>query len=132
MASRGRGARAKGFQFERDVAKAFEESTGLDFQRGLGQTRGGGGEVPDVMPSANQALADALHIECKRQAVCSIKAAMDQAKTDIAKRKASSEINPMPIVVTKDDRRDTLVTMQIDDFLQLFKVWYAQFSTQPQ
>lgn len=127
MASRGRGARAKGFQFERDIAKAFQEAIGEEFQRGLGQTRGGGAEVPDVIPSSNQALADALHIECKRQKVCSIKGAMKQAKTDIEKRQAKNpSITPIPIVVTKDDRQDTLVTLQLKDFLNMFNAYYFQ------
>lgn len=48
MASRGRGARIKGANFEREIAKLFTERLGRDFQRGLGQTRGGGSEVADV------------------------------------------------------------------------------------
>ena len=128
MASRGRGARQKGFQFERDIARVFSDATLEEFKRGLGQTRGGGGEVPDVVPS-KKALADKLHIECKRQKVCSIKGAMKQAKEDIEKRKASNpDINPVPIVITKDDRKDTLVTMELDDFIELFSAWYFEYA----
>ena len=125
MASRGRGARVKGFQFERDIAKIFTDTTGVEFKRGLGQTRGGGADVPDVVPEDN-ALADRIHIECKRQKVCSIKGAMKQATDDVAKRiEQTPETNPMPIVITKDDRKDILVTMQLNDFLLLFKEWHA-------
>lgn len=116
MASRGRGARQKGFQFERDMAEAFSKATGLQFKRGLGQTRGGGAEVPDVLPPAGP-LRDTIHIECKRQKRCSIKGAMDQAVTDIG------DDTKMPIAVTKDDRKPVLVTMKLDDWLQLFNVW---------
>ena len=126
MASRGRGARAKGFQFERDIAKELSSATGREFKRGLGQTRGGGGEIPDVLPSDTK-LADELHIECKRQKVCSIKGAMKQASEDIVKRKKSKPgINPIPIAITKDDRKDTLVTMKLEDFLKMFSVWCFQ------
>ena len=116
MASRGRGARAKGFQFERDIAKLFSDATGREFKRGLGQARGGGADVPDVLPS-DSLLAAAIHIECKRQKVCSIKAAMKQADDDIG------DDDKAPIVVTKDDRKDTLVTMKLDDFLPMFSAW---------
>jgi|14BtaG_2_1085337.scaffolds.fasta_scaffold00028_77 Holliday junction resolvase len=123
MASRGRGARQKGFQFERDVAAAFSEATGFEFKRGLGQTRGGGSEVPDVLPPPG-ILRLAFHIECKRQKVCSIKGAMKQAVNDIG------DGSQMPIVVTKDDRKDTLVTMQMSDFLKLFSL-FAQMLQAP-
>lgn len=116
MASRGRGARAKGFQFERDIAKAFSEATDEEFKRGLGQTRGGGADVPDVLPS-NKVIADLIHIECKRQKMCSIKGAMKQAVDDIG------DDPKAPIVVTKDDRKDTLVTVKLQDFLPMFNAW---------
>mgnify|MGYP003135881290 CR=1 FL=1 len=116
MASRGRGARQKGFQFERDVAKAFTNTTGIEFKRGLGQTRGGGADVPDVLPE-DDALSARIHIECKRQKVCSIKGAMKQAEEDIGSDPK------LPIVVTKDDRKDALVTMKLDDFLPMFNAW---------
>ena len=116
MASRGRGARAKGFQFERDIAKAFSDTTGEEFKRGLGQTRGGGADVPDVLPACG-VLADLIHIECKRQKLCSIKGAMKQAVADIG------EFTKVPIVVTKDDRKETLVTMKFQDFLPMFNAW---------
>lgn len=58
MASRGRGARAKGANFERSLAKIITESTSIEARRGLAQTRGGGAEVSDVeMPK--------IHIEAK-------------------------------------------------------------------
>ena len=116
MASRGRGARAKGFQFERDIATAFSKATGLTFKRGLGQTRGGGTEVPDVLPPEGP-LRSLIHIECKRQKVCSIKAAMKQAVDDIG------DNTNYPIVITKDDRKDILVTMRLQEFLEIFTLW---------
>jgi len=122
MASRGRGARAKGFQFERDIAAAFQKATGREFKRGLGQARGGGAEVPDVLPGDAEVAAK-IHIECKRHKVVSIKAAMRQAVEDCSKR---TEEDPLPVVVTKDDRKDILVTMRLQDFLPLFRSWLDQ------
>ena len=129
MASRGRGARQKGFQFERDIAKAFSEATGMEFKRGLGQTRGGGSEVSDVLPPPGD-LRERIHIECKRQKRCNIKAAMQQARDDIAKRQLKAEVSPFPIAVTKNDREATLVTLELEDFLSLFAAWVATQDTE--
>ena len=45
MASRGRGARAKGANFERYLGHYISDNTPLSARRGLAQTRGGGAEV---------------------------------------------------------------------------------------
>lgn len=110
MTTRGRGARIKGATFERTLAKMLTEATGSNFQRGLGQTRRGGAEVSDVYSEAHPEF----HFEAKKQVKCNIKAAMRQALADIEKT------DKMPIVVTKDDRSDTLVTMRYEDWIKLF------------
>jgi predicted AAA+ superfamily ATPase len=107
MASRGKGARAKGASFEREVAKLITEKTGLAAKRGLGQARAGGSEVADVE-------VDHIHIEAKRHIKCNIKAAMKQAIAD------SQNKNKPPVVITKDDYEPILVTMLFDDWVQLF------------
>lgn len=114
MASRGRGARAKGAQFERDIAKILEEYTGVKFKRGLGQTRSAKTEGADVQAD-DHAINSAIHIECKRHSSVSIKPAFKQAVNDCD--------SAMPIVITKDDRKDTLLTMKFDDWLPMFKAW---------
>ena len=108
MASRGKGARLKGANFERDLAKLFAENTKLkDAKRGLGQTRGGGGEVSDVdIPI--------LHVEAKRHKRCNIKGALEQAITD------SANNGKIPVAITKDDRKYILVTMRFSDWIKLF------------
>lgn len=113
MASRGKGARIKGASWERELADILTKATNITFKRGLGQARNGGHEISDVYsPDATW-----LHVEAKRQKNCSIKGAVDQAMAD-------TETNgKMPIVITKDDRRPALVTMFLDDWLQLFKVY---------
>ena len=104
MASRGRGARAKGANFERELAKIISDATPLEARRGLAQTRGGGAEVSDVeMPL--------VHIEAKRHKRCNIKAALEQAINDC---EANGKI---PVAVTKDDRKEILVTMRFTDWL---------------
>jgi len=108
MASRGRGARLKGANFERELAKLFRDTVGISAERGLAQTRGGGAEVADVH-------MDYLHIEAKRHKICSIKGALEQAIRD------SSKKEKLPVAITKDDRKAILVTMRFDDWIELFK-----------
>lgn len=110
MASRGRGARQKGFQFERDLAKMLTERLSIPFKRGLGQTRNGGAEVCDVYSEE----IPWLHIEAKRQKKCNIKAALKQAIEDIGEQKK------FPVAITKDDHEDILVTMKLGDWMELF------------
>lgn len=111
MASRGRGARAKGANFEREIAKYFNENlNNLSAQRGLGQTRGGGEEIADVE-------IDLIHVEAKRHKRCHIKAALDQAINDCQNK------DKLPVAITKDDRKPILVTMLLDDWIKLFKAY---------
>lgn len=106
MSSRGAGARQKGANFERWLAKYLSEHTQLTWERGLGQTRGGGQEVADVVSEE----LPWLHIEAKNQARCNIKAAMKQAVEDCRPEQC-------PVVVSKDTRDEVLVTMRLDDWL---------------
>ena len=110
MTSRGKGARLKGANFERHLANYIKENTPLEASRGLAQTRGGGAEVSDVS-------VDYIHIEAKRHKRCNIKAAMEQAIND------STANGKIPVVITKDDRRSTLCTMLLDDWLKLFNAY---------
>lgn len=116
MASRGRGARVKGAQFERDIANWLTEQTSIVFKRGLAQTRGGGAEVADVTPETSKIP---VHFECKRHKRPNIASAYEQACED-------AKENQLKIVITKADRKDTLVTMNIDDWLILFQAWIKQ------
>jgi len=109
MASRGRGARLKGANFERELAKIFNAKfTDINAKRGLGQTRGGGEEIADVE-------MDHVHIEAKRHKRCNIKAAMRQATEDCKTK------NKLPVAITKDDREPILVTMHLEDWLTIFE-----------
>lgn len=110
MASRGRGARIKGANFERELAKIISEETCIEAKRGLAQTRGGGAEVSDVeMPL--------IHIEAKRHKKCNIRAALDQAIND-------SQVNgKIPVAITRDDRKEALVTMRLSDWLPFLNLY---------
>jgi hypothetical protein len=106
MASRGRGARAKGANFERALAKQMSEDLGIPAERGLAQTRRGGAEVADVE-------MDYFHVEAKRHKSASIKAALIQAIGDC------NEKDKLPVAITRDDRKPMLVTMLYDDWIKL-------------
>ncbi len=84
---------------------------GSNSRRGLSQCRGGGAEEADVVNPL-------FHIECKRQKQPNIAAAFAQSNEDCPKGKT-------PIAVTKKDRGPTLVTMTIEDFLQIVGSWWA-------
>tara|TARA_B100000131_G_C17838395_1_gene500736 strand:+ start:261 stop:620 length:360 start_codon:yes stop_codon:yes gene_type:complete len=113
MASRGRGARAKGANFERWTANYLSENTSLEARRGLAQTRGGGAEVSDVE-------IDYIHIEAKRHKRCNIKAALNQAINDCAAN------GKLPVAITKDDRQEVLCTMLLTDWVKLFKSYILE------
>jgi hypothetical protein len=117
MASPGKGARLKGHNFEREVAHLLTEDTGIPFKRGLGQTRAGASEYPDVYTPV---LKD-IHIECKRQIRCNIKEAIRQGKYDI---KSSLQDRSL-VVISKDDREEMLVTMPYRDWIVLFNAYLS-------
>lgn len=106
MASRGSGARVKGANFERTIAKYLTEHTKIEWKRGIGQTRGGGKEISDVLSD----VITWIHIECKNQANCNIKKAMLQAIDDCGDK--------IPVVISKDTGKDTLVTMRLEDWIE--------------
>lgn len=114
MAKRGKGARSKGANFERLVAKKLVEATGLPAQRGLAQVRGGGAEVSDVE-------VDHFHIEAKNHIRCNIKQALKQASED-AKKSGKGKV---PVAVTKDLREPILVTMYWNDWINLVNGYLA-------
>lgn len=120
MASRGRGARIKGANFERELAKKFRDSLNIKAYRGLTQTRGGGEEVADVH-------MDYIHVEAKRQKRCNIKAALNQAISDCAEKE-----DKLPVAITKNDREPILVTMLWEDWIEIFKSYVELQKDKPE
>ena len=112
MTSRGRGARIKGASFERSLANLLSKETSYEFKSGLGKTRCGATERPDVYSEE----LPMLHIEAKRHKKVIIKRALQQAIED-------ARPGALPIAITKDDREDTLVTMRFDDWLPFLNAY---------
>jgi Holliday junction resolvase len=95
-------SRNKGKAGEREVVLLLKRAGFMDARRGY-QYRDGD-EMPDV-------VGVPWWVEVKRHKVVNIKAAMRQA---IA---ASGE--QTPVVFSRDDRSDWLVTLRADDFLEI-------------
>lgn len=107
----GRGARRKGVEFERSIAREFAQVFGKDHvRRGL-QYRDGA-EAPDV-------VAPCFWIECKRMRQTNPRAALRQA---IA---ASQGKGFWPVAVCKDDGQSAFVALTLEDFLDLVGEWWA-------
>lgn len=104
-------SRRKGAVWERDLVQIFAEVFGAEnVRRGL-QYRDGA-ECADV-------IAPALWIEAKVGKLTNPRAAIRQAVL------ASAGKGLWPVAVSKDDRTVPLVTMQLDDFLDLLKEWWS-------
>lgn len=100
--SKGKLAITKGKAFERAVAIVMR-SIWPGAKRGIGQARAGG-EVPDVDGTP-------YWVEAKHRKRVSIRKAWDQATE-------ATDGRPV-LLVTREDRRPTLVTMGIDEFVRL-------------
>jgi hypothetical protein len=111
MASRGRGARQKGAQFERDMANKLTADTDKKFKRGLGQTRSALEEGGDVQCEE----VPEFHFELKRQKRVSIPAAQLQAQEECK--------TAAPVTITRSDREPTYVTMIYEDWIKLFRTY---------
>lgn len=104
----GKRSRTKGHNFEREMAKHFQKLGFIKARRGI-QYRDGA-ECPDVVNVGD------IWVECKIGARPNIKAAMEQAS------KACGRMRP--IAITKWNRGETYVTMRMDLFDDLMKMYY--------
>lgn len=105
----GKSQREKGKRGERELAGILREN-GYDCRRGQ-QYCGAAGDA-DVMGLSG------IHIECKRVERLNIQEAMEQAVRDARNKE-------FPAVFHRRDRSEWLVTMRLDDWIQLFKEWEA-------
>lgn len=97
----------KGKRFERDIANYLKER-GYDARRSA-QYCGNTGDAADVVGLPG------FHIECKHQEKMHLYDWMEQAVRDSAKS------GDTPIVIHKQNRKDTLVTMRLDDFMNMME-----------
>lgn len=100
-------SRAKGARGERELAKVLRDNGFPDARRG--QQFKGSPESPDVI------ALDGIHIECKRVERLNVSEAMAQAKRD------AGEL--VPIVAHRKNGEQWLVTMELVNWLDLYKAW---------
>ena len=97
--------RNKGAAGERELANILKEC-GFDAHRGQ-QYSGFCGD-PDVVGLPG------IHIECKRVEKLNLEAAMDQSRRDARKGET-------PVVIHRKNRRPWVVTMDLVDWLEMYK-----------
>ena len=104
-------SRRKGARFERAMVHRFREAMpDAEVRRGL-QSRGGE-EVADLD-------CPVLWPELKRGKKPNIRAALKQAIDAAPKGR-------IPIAVVRDDRAEEIVTLLLDDFLDLVSEWWTE------
>lgn len=101
-------SRQKGARAERQLAKELRKYGYEDARRGQ-QFSGANGD-------ADVTGLDKIHIECKHVERLNIHDAMEQSKRD-------ARDNETPVVMHKKNRTNWLVTMELIDWIQLYKEW---------
>lgn len=106
-------SKAKGARFERQLASRLREY-GYQTRR-TAQYCGKSGDASDVVGLPG------LHIEAKHQERMSLYEWMSQAKRD------SEGTGRLPAVFHKKNNAEILVTMELEDFMNLYREWEAGF-----
>ena len=105
-------SRQKGARFERQLAHKLSEY-GFDCRRGQ-QFSGANGDADVVgLPF--------IHIEAKNVQRLNLRDAMAQSERDAKEDEIS-------VVMHKKDRLPILVTLNLDDFMRMYKAWLKEWS----
>lgn len=108
-------SKQKGARFERSLARIFRNEYGYDDARRTAQYCGNTGDASDVVGLPG------LHIEAKHQETMRLYEWMSQAVRDA---EASGQ-KCLPAVFHKKNNAGILVTMRLDDFMNLYREWEA-------
>lgn len=108
-------SKQKGARFERQLASRFREC-GYDARR-TAQYCGNTGDASDVVGLPG------LHIEAKHCEQMRLYEWMSQAKRDAE----ASGTGNLPVVCHKKNNAEILVTMELDDWFNLYREWEAGF-----
>lgn len=108
-------SKQKGARFERELASRLRDQ-GYDARR-TAQYCGNTGDASDVVGLRG------LHIEAKHQETMRLYEWMAQAKRDAA----AGGGDKLPAVFHKKNNASILVTMEFDDFMNLYREWEAGF-----
>ena len=106
-------SKQKGARFERQLASKFREY-GYEARR-TAQYCGNTGDASDVVGLPG------LHIEAKHQETMRLYEWVSQAKRD------SNGTGKLPAVFHKKNNAEILVTMALEDWINLYREWEAGF-----
>lgn len=104
-------SRAKGKRAELELAKLLRGYGFKDARRGQ-QFSGIEGEDVVGLPM--------LHIECKNVQQLNLREAMAQSERD-------AKEGQIPVVMHKKDRKPWLVTINLEDFIRMYKYWLKEW-----
>ena len=104
-------SKQKGARFERQLASKFRDY-GYEARR-TAQYCGNTGDASDVVGLPG------IHIEAKHQERMQLYEWMQQAIRD------SKETGNIPVVFHKKNNADILVSMRLEDFMEIYKEWEA-------
>jgi Holliday junction resolvase len=107
-------SKQKGARFERQLASKFREYGYADAKRTV-QYCGNTGEAADVKGLPG------IHIEAKHQETMRLYEWVSQAKRD------SEGSGRLPAVFHKKNNAEILVTMTLEDWMNLYREWEAGF-----
>lgn len=107
-------SKQKGARFERKLAGLFREQ-GYDDSRRTAQYCGNTGDASDVVGLPG------IHVEAKHQEQMRLYEWMSQAKRDA---EAGGKGN-LPAVFHKKNNAEILVTMELEDWFNLYREWEA-------
>ena len=99
-------SKAKGKRAELLLAHTLSEY-GFHCRRGQQYSGIGGADVVGLPH---------IHIECKNVQKLNLRDAVAQAERD-------AKESDIPVVMHKKDRKPWLVTLNLDDFMQMYKAW---------
>ena len=104
---RGKAARNKGAAAERELAALIRDTWGYEVRRGM------------VFYHESDIVGlDGIHMEVKRQERLNVYEAIKQAIAEAGKRK-----DGIPAVFHRRDREGWLVTMRLEDWIDLYGEW---------
>ena len=105
-------SRAKGKRAELELAKLLR---GYGFEKARRGQQFSGIEGEDVVG------LPMLHIECKNVQQLNLREAMAQSERD-------AKEDQIPVVMHKKDRKPWLVTINLEDFIRMYKYWLKEWS----
>ena len=107
-------SKSKGARFERKLASVIRDY-GYSNARRSAQYCGNSGESADILNLPG------IHVEAKHQETMRLYDWMAQAKRDAA----AGGSNALPAVFHKKNNASILVTMELDDWFNLYREWEA-------